>query len=255
MFIKDDQLVLLREMDDVILASCEGVVGWVKKGEVQFDQVASGSSSPKSSETASLDGPARNGLPRTILTAPSPPSDRHELPEVVESRLDAPRASRRVSGPFEFESPQQSPGVDQIDMHFFQQQQFPINGRATKLDQVHANGELRTEPSALSSVEAERINEQDGAELEEQDEATSDVDKRESIASMASSEALGGIGGFMMGDSAIEEGESLDATEELRGELYLSGYADAQRTYRPRLHRWTRPNLPISLHQSATLTC
>jgi len=220
MFIKGDQLVLLRELDDVILASCEGVVGWVKKGEVQFEQVASGSSSPKSSARPSLDGPERDDVPRTILTAPSPPPDRHELPEIVESRLDAPRGSKRVSGPFDFESPQQSPGVDQIDTQFFQQQRYPVNSKANNVAKTESGEETATNVAvlAVSSKERAETNEEQADELEAQDEQGEDVDKRESFVSIASSEALGGIGGFMMGDSASEEGESMDMTEELRGE-------------------------------------
>lgn len=167
MFIKGDILILLRELPEVVLASCEGVVGWVKKGMVEFDSVAS-SSSPR----ASLDMPSRDDLPRTVLIAPSPPASTADLPDSGSSYLDAPDQSKRASGPFDFESPAQSPRIDQAETGFFEQQQ-------------------QQQP--------------DQEEL-----------KRDSITSIASSEALGGIGGFMMGDSSSEI-DHADMMEELTG--------------------------------------
>ena len=166
MFIKGDVLILLRELADVDLASCEGVVGWVKKGEVEFDSVAS-SSSPR----ASVDVPSHDDLPRTVLIAPSPPVAAVSLPEPGSLLLDAPEQSKRASGPFEFESPAQSPAIDHTDTTFFSLQQH------------------RPEDDDI---------------------------KRDSITSIASSEALGGIGGFMMGDGANVNDP--DMTEELTGE-------------------------------------
>lgn len=181
MFIQGDQLVLLREDRDCIWASCEGVVGWVKKGEIQFDQIASSSSpSPRSSLEI-----IRDDLPRTVLTAPSPPPIVATLPETEGDGLDAPSVvSRRISGPFELESPQQSPNLDQGERFF---------------DRPH---ERDTQDKPVSRDPRE-----------EQEESQ---EKRESVASIASSEALGGIGGFMMGDSA-SEGEDSDGMEELQG--------------------------------------
>ena len=179
MFIKGDVLVLLQELPDIVLASCEGVVGWVKKGEVEFDSVAS-SSSPQASRRSSVEIPTRDDLPRTVLTAPSPPPQTVDLPESGSTHLDAPDQSKRASGPFDFESPAQSPRIELAETNFFDQQQ-------------------------------------QGHQPEDDDS------KRDSITSIASSEALGGIGGFMMGDSE-SEADHEDGIEELTGELlvYLS---------------------------------
>jgi hypothetical protein len=168
MFIKGDVLILLRELDDVDLASCEGVVGWVKKGEVEFDNVAS-SSSPK----VSVESPSRDNLPRTVLTAPSPPAAAVDLPSAGNVHLGAPEQAKRASGPFEFGTPSQSPAIDHVDTPFF----------ASSSEQYPHNDEY----------------------------------KRESITSIASSEALGGIGGFMMGDGANDNDNDQDKMEELTG--------------------------------------
>ena len=168
MFIKGDELVLLQELPDCILASCEGVVGWVKKGEVDFQSVAS-SSSPS---TQTLDLPDRDDVPRTILIAPSPPSATAALPAVAANFLEAPcseRDTRRISGPFELDSPRHSPGIEQAEFTFKQQSE-PV------------------------------------------------IDKRDSVASNASSEAFGGIGGLMMGEPSAA-GLNVNSPEELNGGL------------------------------------
>lgn len=181
MFIQGDELILLRDLGNVVLASCEGVVGWVEKGQVEFDHVAS-TSSPR---TIQLDVPASDDVPRTILTAPSPPVKPVDLPVEKTSKLDvAPpslRNSKRVSGPFELDSPQQSPNLEQVNQTFFDQQQ------------------------SLPSVP-------------HKDEPTTDGDdKRESVTSVASS-ALGGIGGFMMGEDTSEDSHLQERdVEELSG--------------------------------------
>jgi hypothetical protein len=160
MFIKGDELILLRELPDCVLASCEGVVGWVKLGEVEFDHVA-GSSASVTDHT--------NNLPRTILTEPSPPPTTAMLPTTSPDPI-----AGRVSGPFELESPQPSPSIDQTEF------------------------QLGQAPRALSGKSSAEEN-------------------RESIASIASSEVLGGIGGFMM-DPAMDVGDRYDPeTEELKG--------------------------------------
>ena len=186
MFIKGDELVLLRELGEVVLASCEGVVGWVRKGQVEFDNVASTSSPPPATPKSSIDVPLREGLPRTVLIAPSPPTVVSSLPDHPDLGLNAPRASRRMSGPFEFESPQQSPHSEDHEMRFFENQD-PLK---------------RTEGSQ-----------------EREDGVEKDPAKRESVTSIASS-ALGGIGGFMMGggDNGSEDGAALgDGIGELSG--------------------------------------
>lgn len=171
MYIAGDELILLRDLGDILLASCEGVVGWVRKGDVRFEAVAS------TSGKSSLDLSARDSLPRTILTAPSPPTKPTALPEEPDLS-QATRDLKRVSGPFELDSPQQSPAIEREGQQFFVQQNPP-------------------EPEA---------------------------EKRQSVTSVASSEAFGGIGGFMMGDETTEEGHDSfgDGVEDLTGAIVVN---------------------------------
>ena len=170
MFISGDELVLLRELNEVDLASCEGVVGWVKKGLVAFQR--SSETTPKTSLEAT-----RDDLPRTNLIAPSPspPSTNRLLPVDQPNHLDAPRDSKRVSGPFELDSPQQSPNIDHADSRFSIQQAAAIIEEPTET--------LRSRPE--SQIEVAPI--------------------RDSVISTASSEMYGGIGGFMMGEAGSED--------------------------------------------------
>jgi hypothetical protein len=109
MFITGDTLILLRELDDVVLASCEGVVGWIKKGDVDFG-ISTG--------TTGL------GIPDTIISSPTPPTRTIPLPQSqdaseegegegegleVDSRTPD---SRRASGPFDLGTPNHSPGLE-----------------------------------------------------------------------------------------------------------------------------------------------
>ncbi|TYJ52193.1 hypothetical protein B9479_007208 [Cryptococcus floricola] len=43
MFIRGDRLVLLRDLGEVVLASCEGVVGWARRGDLEGVEIAGGS--------------------------------------------------------------------------------------------------------------------------------------------------------------------------------------------------------------------
>lgn len=186
MYIKGDELILLRELGDILLASCEGVVGWVKRADVRFDSLAGASSSPRQSHDLII----RNDLPRTVLTEPSPPMRSIPLPEAIRhgGELDAETMDpRRISGPFELESPQLSPGVEKAGTSFFDQQYVP--------------------PQA----------------------DTANDNKRESMASIASSEALGGIGGFMMGGDGDDGRDSDEELEELRGEFVVCDVPDGCR--------------------------
>ena len=162
MYITGDDLILLREAGDILLAACEGVVGWAKREDIRFDKLAGTSRKP------SLDIPGRDDLPRTVLIAPSPPQHAATLPD---EHMHIPlSATKRISGPFELDSPLQSPRLDTDNQQFFVQN-VPVGSR-------------------------------------------------DSMVSIASSEALGGIGGFMMGDDISEEGHDSfrrGGTEELRG--------------------------------------
>jgi hypothetical protein len=188
MYIKGDELVLLRDLGSVLLASCEGVVGWVQRENVRFDSLAS-TSRPPSPSLPSTD------LPRTVLTAPSPPSASEPLPKTrTETTTEAqpetalttvPRLSKRESGPFELESPEPTPGPEQSQQGF-------ASFQAAKAEEAKA------------------------------EKAKMDNAKRDSVTSIASS-ALGGIGGFMMGGGGASEeghvafGAADDSVEHLEG--------------------------------------
>jgi hypothetical protein len=108
MFITGDTLILLRELDDVVLASCEGVVGWIKKGDVNFG-FSTGTTEP--------------GIPDTIISSPTPPTRTIPLPQTQDAseegegevglEVDHPTPdSRRASGPFDLGTPNHSPGLE-----------------------------------------------------------------------------------------------------------------------------------------------
>ncbi|WVR06760.1 hypothetical protein IAU60_003795 [Kwoniella sp. DSM 27419] len=187
MYIKGDELILLRELDDVLLASCEGIVGWVETRNVKFDSLAGTSSPPHAGAT---------GLPKTILTAPSPPMrgttlpghDASHQPEGEISKTDL----RRISGPFELESPQPSPHLGKENEGFFsRKEELPRN----------SGGSQQTSSVARAA----------------------DGPIRDSVVSTTSSDAFGGIGGFMMGgaedndsEHSHEEENRKDTVEELQ---------------------------------------
>ncbi|OCF60866.1 hypothetical protein L486_00510 [Kwoniella mangroviensis CBS 10435] len=191
MYISGDELILLRDLGKVLLASCEGVIGWVERENVEFDSLA-GSSTPP--------GNIRE-LPKTILTVPSPPRPSSAQPTkpIYYTRADedeeegegidelqshlatrSRREVKRISEPFELDSPQPSPALSQDNRQqgFFDQQQQPQQ-----------------------------------------------IGERSSIVSNNSSEAFGGIGGFMMGGNESEDDHengngsiSIDSLEELKDE-------------------------------------
>ncbi|WWD03223.1 hypothetical protein V865_001274 [Kwoniella europaea PYCC6329] len=167
MYISGDELILLRDLGEVLLASCEGVIGWVERENVKFDSLAGSSTPPNGVKD----------LPKTILTVPSPPrpsctkhssyqydeeEEEAEGVEELQSHLvtRSRRELKRISEPFELDSPQPSPALSQDNRQqgFFDQQQQPQQ-----------------------------------------------IGERSSIVSNNSSEAFGGIGGFMMGGNESED--------------------------------------------------
>ena len=210
MFITGDELILLRELPEVDLAACEGVVGWVKKGQVEFAKIpprrssSIGASSLAHDVTpkTSVDLPRDDSLPRTVLTAPSPSPPSHErmLPlDFPPDHLDAPRELKRVSGPFELESPQQSPNLEQANDRF-------------SIQQAEAANQANLDPPNSAGIPLPQSRPESQIEVAPED--TEEDDKRESILSMASSEMYGGIGGFMMGHASGSE----DSHETLQDE-------------------------------------
>lgn len=185
MYIAGDDLILLRDLGEVLLASCEGVVGWVRRHDVDFTSLASASSSPKIGLIrVSLDTAAQAGLPKTVVIGPSPPPQFMSLPEeelLSETEGDGltirPGMDKRISGPFELDSPQVSPGGERDEQQFFVG--------------------YRSEAAAVPDEE----------------------DKRDSMLSMASSEAFGGIGDFMLGGSGTEDNLAAARSEEIMEDL------------------------------------
>ncbi|WWC62211.1 uncharacterized protein I303_104806 [Kwoniella dejecticola CBS 10117] len=185
MYISGDELILLRDLGDVLLASCEGIIGWVERKNVRFSSLASGSTSPSPSSTP-IQKPA--ALPATILTAPSPPrptsSHAHRHSYQYEEDEEGTQLGqtkgdlKRISGPFELDSPQPSPSL------------------------VETQGEK-------GYFETQRVTQDEGQ----------NGHHRDSINSSTSSEAFRGIGGFMMGGNESEDDHrlSIDETvEELK---------------------------------------
>jgi len=205
MYITGDTLILLREEEEVVIAACEGVVGWIKKGDVDFGPSVSTSSSTGAGG-GDEDGKTQPELkvPNTIISSPTPPSKTIELPPIPPAstedegegglEVDHPAPdSRRASGPFDLGTPNHSPRLDQQD-EFFERDAPPVPPAQKRFSEVEGEG------------------------------------NRASVLSTASSDALGGIGGFMMGSSG--DGESFisrdgdgdedgDTREDLKGESII----------------------------------
>ena len=156
MFLTHDRLVILRDMGDVLIASCEGVVGWIRREDVQFDAPLSpgdanmpiSSSSSKQSLSAIANGslPVGDGAFKSIVVSPSPPQHTALLPEdhppansheAGVSPIHSPSPSngsrtpddlsaghpspldlQRISNQFDLESPLNTPGSSQLGSAF-----------------------------------------------------------------------------------------------------------------------------------------
>ena len=119
MFLTHDRLVILRDMGDVLVASCEGVVGWVRRADVHVlepespgrgDVVAlpkseSGRSMRLQAASAPLglknimgvgveDGAGAGAGFKSIIVSPSPPQHTQLLPEQGEQHRDPYMADR-----------------------------------------------------------------------------------------------------------------------------------------------------------------
>lgn len=223
MYIRGDQLILLRDLGDVLLASCEGVVGWVERDAVDFTPSPDSASS---SNTTEAEVPVAASVPITVVVAPSPPhlkstvalpnahvsddgdnrSITHENGPDSTARINVgPRMEdKRISSPFELESPAASPGSEKMNQEFFQNQP---PAPATNVDAIHDEDE-----AYRPSVDIE-------------DASIGQIPKsstpRDSMMSTTSSEALGGIGGFMMGGGGGDASLESESMEELAGECTL----------------------------------
>jgi hypothetical protein len=303
MYIRGDHLILLRDLGDgYLLASCEGVVGWVEEECVKLEQgldlkgvadhrvigsravdgqvqASTGRASP--SPSPSPPSSPVQSIPKTVVVSPSPPGKIASLPLLLpevritdvqqdssptdnhngdnESRnqlvshanrsgylaqsSDSPSGStafaKRISSPFELDSPLPSPTptptrdqVNPFDSHTHSQTASisETDGRErTELGSQQSVGHDRDtgdspdevyRPSPLD-VDMEHTRDHDFARKSPSTHtAVGDVENRnrESVLSTTSSEALGGIGGFMMGGEEVG-GDDLESTEELTGEL------------------------------------
>ena len=177
--------MLLRELGDVLLASCEGVVGWVEKDSIDFKSIASNSSLSPVLASNSQTFDTESQIPRTVLISPSPPTSPASIaipPRSASLKVDTPHEGRPISGPFELDSPISTPGLDKADETFFPDQ-------STKEEIVDMNMDT--------------------------------AESRQSVSSIASS-AFGGIGGFMMGGADPKVSEATDNMENLSGEECIS---------------------------------
>jgi len=203
MYISGDTLILLREEEEVVIAACEGVVGWIKKGDVQFDTHQS------QGKGIEMEKEMGQGIPNTIISSPTPPLRNTPLPPVEDVytgvtedddeeerglEVDHPTPdSRRASGPFDLGTPNHSPGLDKDDTEFFSGQDVPPLPTSENQE-------------SLRDLEVGR-----DEELQRR--------VRESYRSSASS-GLGGIGGFMMGNGGGDDSIRLNTTE-LKGPSLL----------------------------------
>jgi hypothetical protein len=115
-------------------------------------------------------------------------------------------AGKRASGPFDLGTPQYSPDI-MTEKNFFEDQQRLRDHQDQDLDEVGTGTGTRT---------GEELEDEHDAQGVEDTRGESQTRVRASVMSTASSEAFGGIGGFMMGH--VGNG-SLDASgmEALRG--------------------------------------
>ena len=196
MFITGDTLILLRDSDDVVIAACEGVVGWIKKGDVDF-------------HTQTIINESKKGeIPDTIISSPTPPSrttplplmsDHHDIEGGDEEgglEVDHPTPdSRRASGPFDLGTPNHSPGLDKdSNAGFFVDNQPPL--------------------PAVSGSNEEMLSTEPEVEMARDEETQRRI--RESYRSSASS-GLGGIGGFMLGNTSGVGDESMTVNTSVSG--------------------------------------
>ncbi|RXK39913.1 hypothetical protein M231_02847 [Tremella mesenterica] len=253
MYIKNDTLVLLRDLGDILLASCEGVVGWARKDGLRILSLAG-------STSISPDHPT--GL-RTVVVSPSPPTNHIHLPQLddhisspvplanpspphvkptnlegafhhsphdvnpgttdalkptPESKrfrreehvdhdlleLDIPnRSPHRASGPFDLESPLYSPSVHSPQYH-----------RGAEADGYFG---VKNHPSYNDISDPAMIRERNNKEVAGH-QVTRNPRNRDSTFSSASSDALGGIGGFMMASRGDSEDDHDSQFEELQDE-------------------------------------
>jgi hypothetical protein len=221
MYIAGDTLILLRELEDDeeggrVLGACEGVVGWIRKGDIDF---SSSVSRPSTGPIAAV--PLRediaNRIPDTIISSPTPPTRTIDLPSTtlsnsgsastststtsttktmtmaeeggLEADTSTPRLDgKRASGPFDLGTPNYSPALEGRT-EFFESAPTNPESFADNLEQTPTPGEEGRE---------ERV--------------------RDSITSNASSDAYGGIGGFMMGVSGAGGDDSMrSGVEEMKG--------------------------------------
>ncbi|KIR98685.1 rab GTPase activator [Cryptococcus deuterogattii 2001/935-1] len=189
MYIRNDHLIILRDLGNVLIASCEGVVGWVRRENLRFVTLASGSANV----SPILDKPQEDSLPITVLTAPSPPptTSPHAIKSERDDALDTPFIEfKRSSDPFdlESESPQVSPALSLS----------PSGSNCQRLDGYFPpprppKSRFRQSPSP--SVSGKR--------------GDGDSEDRARKNSGTGSEAMGGIGRFMMDIAAREPSPDL----------------------------------------------
>jgi hypothetical protein len=217
MYIAGDTLILLRELEDDeeggrVLGACEGVVGWIRKGDIDF---SSSVSRPDPIAAALVRDDNLNRIPDTIISSPTPPTRTIDLPSTTLSNSESASTStsttstttttteeggleadnstprldgKRASGPFDLGTPNYSPALEGRT-EFFESAPTNSESFADNLEQT---------PTPGQEGRKERV--------------------RDSITSNASSDAYGGIGGFMMGVSGAGGDDSMrSGVEEMKG--------------------------------------
>lgn len=214
MFLTHDELVILRDMGPTLLAACEGVVGWVKRDDVDLsgmDISGLGPRSPLPMRESLLHEGVGEGMPRTVVVSPSPspspPTLAHQIEDEQEGPLDAESLSShasavktRTSNQFDLDSPLPTPKEDGSASFATQQERPRQESRAGKDEQSDGSQPI------VTAADRARL--------------------RESLASFESdtSSALGGIGGLLMGS-----GSGGDATAAVGAEAVPNGEGGTRR--------------------------
>lgn len=265
-----DELVILRVHGDLLLASCDTVIGWAKRENIRFVSLAGSSSPPRPQSPALLPSPpsfgasqaAKDGdeeIPRTIISSPSPPkavpanlypadepdtgsptTSKHSSAVSAADTITSAQSSALATGYAKMANSLELPKMDEhalrrvSDPFELELQRSP--GPSPSIDSAEKRFEYQQDKAAAQETAgpAEPVEQEE--KLPEVSEPTAKVNARDSIMSDASS-ALGGIGGFMMGTELSGQGTPMLAQgsdSEGKSKAICSDEADMEQS-------WTSP--------------
>lgn len=252
MYMEGDELVILRVVGELLLASCDTVIGWAKRENIRFVSLAGSSSPPRKQSPALLPSPPSFGpsqatkavddeIPTTMISSPSPPkaapSDLYPADDADTDSITASKHSSAVSAADTVNSAQSSAltagyakmanslELPKMDEHALRRVSDPFELELQRsprpspsIDSAGKRFEYQQDEAAVQAAEDAQPVEQ----VEKLSGASGPIAKsnaRDSIMSDASS-ALGGIGGFMMGTELSDQGTPMLAQgSDSEGEL------------------------------------